>query len=155
MVRRIRGSSAGFGRTLERLKRAEVRVGFFAHSRYEDGTPIAGVAATQELGSVIEKIPARPFFGPAIDQGKTANARGIAKAVSNALAGGDLKQGLELVGQKVVGDIQKKITEVTMPPLSPVTIAARAARHSKGLASTKPLIDTGAMLAAVTYEVDA
>ena len=44
------------------------------------------------------------------------------------------------------GDIQGEITALSSPPNSPVTIARKG--------SSKPLIDTGAMRAAVTWKVD-
>ena len=43
-----------------------VRVGFFSTARYDDGTPVATVAAINEFGSREANIPERPFFRQAI-----------------------------------------------------------------------------------------
>lgn len=154
MVRHIPGESKRLEQIISRLGSVEVQVGFFEHSRYEDGTPVAYVATIQEKGAIQRGIPPRPFFQPAVTEGEKGNRQVIAQAVRNAFRGDELATGFELLGGKVVGDIQKKISEVATPPLKPATIAARARRHSQGLASTKPLVDTGQMLAAVTYKVE-
>ena len=59
------------GKKLRRLLReagkggvSGVKVGFFSTARYEDGTPVAAVAAWNEFGT--KNIPERPFFRRAI-----------------------------------------------------------------------------------------
>ncbi|MDL2105264.1 hypothetical protein QQJ69_19235, partial [Proteus mirabilis] len=46
------------------LARKRLSVGFFEHSKYPDGTPIAYVASIQELGYPAGGIPPRPFLRP-------------------------------------------------------------------------------------------
>lgn len=46
----------------DELNKKQLKIGFFEHSKYPDGTPIAYVAAIQELG--YGPIPPRPFFAP-------------------------------------------------------------------------------------------
>ncbi|WYK44555.1 hypothetical protein WKR00_15190 [Morganella morganii] len=46
------------------------------------------------------------------------------------------------------------IKSVTTPPLKDTTVAARARRHSKGKATSKPLVDSGLMLQSVTFAVE-
>ena len=55
-----------------------VKVGFFSTARYEDGTPVAAVAAWNEFGT--ETIPERPFFRNALAESE--------RGVSNILAKG-------------------------------------------------------------------
>jgi hypothetical protein len=75
----------------------------------------------------------------------------LAKAVVNGnMAPDAVMQGL---AQKAEGDIRRTITKVSTPPLSERTIKARASRHSKGKASTKPLVDTGILLNTLTSQV--
>lgn len=155
-MKRIRGASKRLQQAIEAISKAEIKVGFFAHSQHETekGTvPTASIAATQELGSVKRNIPPRPFLHPALEEKRDENVRLMLDTAKDALNGGDIAANLEKIGGKLVGDVQTKITEITQPPLSKRTIAARASRHSRELASDKPLVDTGQMLRAVTYEV--
>lgn len=150
----IRQTTTDLNAMIATLDKTRLKVGFFEHSRYPDGTPIAGIAYIQENGSVKNNIPSRPFFDPAMQDGKVNYANGIAKAVREMIRGGDLEQGLTTVGEVAAGDIREKITELDSPELSPRTIEARARRHHAGLASSKPLVDTGQMLQAVAYAVE-
>lgn len=141
-------------KTIKQLSKARVTVGFFETATYEDGTPIAGVAAVNEYGSENMGIPARPFFRPATQDNEQKHAELLAQATRDAFSGGDLSQGLEVLGQVVVGDIKDAIVAVTEPALKDSTIAARARRHSEGKASDEPLVDTSQMLNAVDYLVE-
>jgi hypothetical protein len=155
-MKRIRGASKHLQKSIEAISKAEIKVGFFEHSQHETdkGTvPTASIAAVQELGSIKRNIPARPFLNPALEEKRDENVRLMLDAAKDALNGGSLSANLEQIGGKLVGDVQTKITEITQPPLKKSTIAARARRHSKGIASDKPLVDTGQMLRAVSYEV--
>lgn len=141
------------------LKGATAKVGWFESAKYENGTPVALVAVVQEYGSVeygsVEKgIPPRLGMRGLQQEKKAEWARDVhvlAKAVVNGkLAPGAVMQG---VAMKAEGDMRKHISEVLSPQLKPATIKARARRHSKGKASTKPLVDTGYMLNTLTSQV--
>lgn len=149
-VKHTKGKGSDYLERLEReLASKQVVVGFFDHSKYDEtGEPIAQVAATHEMGSPSKNIPPRPFM-----QHKLESNRGKLSAafLSGLEQGADVALNrLGLVAQSTVRD---GIREVTAPPLAQSTIAARASRNSKGMASTKPLVDTGQMLRAVEYEV--
>lgn len=150
---RSKDSSDAVRKMLEQLAHKEVRVGFFEHSRYPDGTPIAYVAAIQELGH--GPIPPRPFMRPAEQQNKGKWVAGIAKGVSAALDGSmAIDHALEQVGMVAAADVKKAIKAVTAPALSDATIRARASKKkSKGNVGAKPLVDTGQMIQAVTSVV--
>lgn len=153
-MKRIRGASKHLQQAIDAISTAEIKVGFFAHSQHEtdNGTvPTASIAAVHELGSIKRNIPARPFLNPTLEEKRDENVRLLLDAAKDALSGG--RANLEKIGGKLVGDVQTKITEITQPPLKQSTIKARARRHSKGIASDKPLVDTGQMLRAVTFEV--
>lgn len=139
---------------IDKIASKKLEVGFFEHSAYEDGTPVAGVASIQEFGSVANHIPPRPFFNPALEENEQKYAKIMAKNFENILEGKiDASQALGQIGEFVKGDIQQSIRAVDSPPLSERTIAARAKKNSKGKASTKPLVDTGLMIQSVSYEV--
>lgn len=136
------------------LAGAQARVGWFPSAKYEDGTPVALVALVQEFGSPKNKVPPRPFMRTTADEKKAEWQRDshvLAKAVVNGTMPPEaVLQGL---AQKAEGDVRKAISKVSTPPLSERTIAARARRHSKGKASTKPLVDTGLLLNTLTSQV--
>ena len=151
-VRRTSNSEA-IKKMLAELEKKEIRVGFFENSKYTDGTPIAYVAAIQEFGH--GPIPPRPFMRPAELQNKNKWQAGIAAGVKAALNGSiTINAALEQVGMVAAGDVRKAIKAVTAPPLADSTISGRQSRKKgKKAASTKPLVDTGQMLQAVTSAV--
>ena len=138
------------GKKLRRLLReagkggvSGVKVGFFSTARYEDGTPVAAVAAWNEFGT--KNIPERPFFRNALAESE--------RGVSNILAKGiDTKKmvvGEQLagrVGAHVQGKIQDSITSLKEPPNAPETV------RRKG--SSDPLLDTGTLRNSVDWEVE-
>lgn len=128
------------------------RVGWFETAKYEDGTPVAAVAAKNEFGS--GPVPARPFMRPTIEAELPQWARIAERAAKQVVAGAmDQRTAIEVLAAKAAGDIRKAITRVQSPPLAPRTIEARAARGASGKASAKPLVDTGHMLQTLTHEV--
>lgn len=139
----------------DELARKQLKVGFFEHSKYPDGTLIAYVAAIQELGYPAGGIPPRPFVRPAMAENATGYKNLISQAVNASVTGNiTLISGLNQIGAKAAGDVKLAIKAMTTPPLKEETIKARARRHSKGKASVKPLVDTGQMLQAVTWSVE-
>ncbi len=147
------GRSDAIKKMLEELESKQIQVGFFETSKYPDGTPIAYVAAIQEFG--YGPIPPRPFMRPAELQNQNKWQAGIAMGVKAALNGSiTIDAALEQVGMVAAGDVRKAIKAVTAPPLASSTIRGRQSRKKvKKAASTKPLVDTGLMLQAVTSAV--
>lgn len=165
---------------IKELETKVIKVGYFKHSPYPDGTPIAYIAAIQEMGCVKGGIPARPTLHPAMEAGAPSYKNGVARAFRNAMAGADLVTGLNATGEVAAGDVKQAITELRSPPLSKITLLLRQARRNgetvtgrtvgnaaraagfvpdegAGAAlgvSDKPLVDSGKMLQAVTYSVE-
>jgi hypothetical protein len=143
---------------IRELDGKQVKVGWFESARYPDGTPVAMVAAVQELGSPAKNIPPRlGMRATAIrkwGEWKDLMAQG-AKAV---LAGAwKADQVMDAVGAKAAGDIAKHITEVWEPPLKEATVRARARRYaSRDVTRSlrKPLIDTARMISSLTHTVE-
>jgi len=165
---------------LKSMEKKDLNVGWFEGARYDDGSPVAGVAAVHEFGSPARGIPARPFFRPTIaDKSKSWSElieRG-AKAVVNGSATYD--QVINGLGLQVVGDIQKTITSSNYIELSPITLALRKLRDdgytiggslvgavagaiSEGKtgngelgspsSNTTPLNDSGILISTLSYE---
>lgn len=142
----------------QELSNVQGKVGFFESAKYADGTPVAYVAAIHEMGYATGGIPPRPFMRPtAIEQGPHwteafgKGAKAIARGTFSA------HQVMDAVGQLAAGDIRKKISEITSPPLEPATVAARRRRYkNKSITGnlTKPLVDTAVMVNSVTNVVE-
>jgi len=155
-----------------------VKAGFGLLGRpvYEDGAPVAYVAAIQEYGAPARGIPARPFMKPALDAHKAEWGKTLgdgAKAVLHGQA--TAEQAFERTGLQMQGDIQAQIEATNSPPLSDVTlllrkwrregkkitgktvgqaaVALKAGASTAGVPKT-PLRDTGLLAASVTYLVD-
>ncbi len=120
-----------------------VKVGFLEGATYPDGTPVAAVAAFNEFGVPSHGQPPRPFFRRMIAEKSPTWAAGV--ALQLRLNGNNAHKTLDVVGQGIKGQLQQSITDLTDPPLKPSTVKA------KGF--SKPLVDTGTMLASVDYEV--
>ncbi|WP_272521695.1 MULTISPECIES: hypothetical protein [Providencia] len=139
----------------DELAKKQLKVGFFDHSKYPDGTPIAYVAVIQELGYPEGGIPPRSFFRPTMSDKKSEYGSLIFRAAKAAAKGNiTVTDGLTQVGAKAASDVKLAIKAVTTPALDDATVKARARRHSKGKSTNKPLVDTGQMLNAVTFAVE-
>jgi hypothetical protein len=142
---------------LNGLKDKSAKVGFFESAKYEDGTPVAYVATIQEFGAPSQSIPARPFMRPAIKENEKAWSS-IAESGARAVLRGaaTINDVMEAIGGRAASDIQTSITQVKTPALKDSTIAARLRKRSDGKTVgnlTKPLVDSGLMLASVTHLV--
>lgn len=134
------------------VKDARVRVGWFEDSKYDDNTPIALVAYFQEYGTA-RGIPQRPFMRPAELKNKAKWQQIALQEIRKCVESGiPLTQAMMKLGLVVQGDIAKEISTLTQPPLAESTVKARLRRKGKKKVTgsiTKPLIDTGIMLAAL------
>lgn len=130
---------------LATLARTKAEVGFFQGDTYDDGTPVAQVAAWNEYGSRFH--PQRPFMQETLEN-KT-NLHAIIKVMKQAARASILNQGgarslMQLLGKIVAEEI--KITIANYPGHnSPSTI------DRKGF--DRPLFDTGKMLESVRFRI--
>lgn len=166
---------------LKAMEKVQGKVGWFESSKYPDGTPVAYAAAINEYGVPERSIPARPFMRPAA-AAKSAEWANTAESLAASMVEGVTtpEDVMELLTLKAEGDVSKAIAAVVSPPLSPITILARARRQQGGTVtgktigeiargirndsydktqaamagvSTKPLNDTGTMIATLTHVV--
>lgn len=92
-------------------------------------------------------IPERAFLRNGYDANKAEvieNAEGALPAVLDGSLGTDKL--LEMIGQTLSSDIKDYARELDSPPLHPFT--------AKQKGSSNPLVDTGGMIGAITYEVE-
>lgn len=134
-----------------------VKVGILEGSTYSGetapaGTLVAPIAAIHEFGGEKKDgtvIPARPFMRVTVAQKqKDWIAAAVSYLKSNS---GKVRQAFMLVGEIASKDMQEKIEWGIDPPLKPKTVARKAAR-GKAHPDT-PLIDTGTLQEAISYEV--
>lgn len=164
---------------IKELQSKEAKVGYFENSKYPDGTPVAYVAAIQEMGSPARSIPPRPTMRPA--QLETENqVRAIAaQGAQQILEGKNTAYNvMSLIGLAVQNQVSKNIATLVSPALSPLTLAIRkfkklnpnvkmsgflvgviAKRLKEGKintegVSTKPLEDTGYMSTQISSVVE-
>lgn len=122
---------------------ATLRVGFLEGSRYPDGTSVAMVAALNEYGVPSHGQPPRPFFRNMIAEKSSEWPQAVAGLLKDNDY--DASRALKVAGAAIAGQLRQSIVDLVSPPLAQSTIAR------KGF--TKPLIDTGAMLQSVDFEV--
>lgn len=155
-VRRSGPGVAKLSAALKALDGLEGKTGWFETAKYPDkeATPVAYVAAIQEFGAEITFengakaiTPARPFMRPTVAERGNVWLGYLRDGAKSVLTGGaTASQVMELVTMRAAGDVGKAISQVSAPPLSPLTI------QRKG--STKPLVDTGQMIQSVTGVVE-
>lgn len=123
-----------------------VRVGFFDTARYQDGTPVAFVAAVNEFGARGRvNIPERPFFRNANHRAKKIVTDFVQQRISPRTMFLS-RRNAGLLGTVLQQNLQQSIVDLRHPPNSPVTIALKGGKSN-------PLVDTGFMVNSVTYEI--
>lgn len=121
-----------------------VHVGFLQNATYPNGTNVATIAAIQNFGAPSRGIPPRPFFSNMVAKHSGDWPSAVKSLIT--IHNYDARIVLELMGQGIAGQLRQSIIDTNDPPNAPSTI------RRKG--SSKPLVDTGHMLASVDYEVD-
>ena len=136
------------------LGKAEVTIGIQAKSKTtttyargrksKAGVNIAQYGAYNEYGT--KNIPERSFLRSSFDENLNLLQPFIEKQYGEIIDGKKtIQQGLGLIGETIQRMVKAKIRSITTPPNSPRTIAIKK--------SSKPLIDFGALIDAIRYEV--
>ncbi len=134
------------------------KVGWLDGMRYENGLPVAYVAAIQEYGDPSKNIPPRPSMRITIAE-RELEWKDVVKNSASLMVKGKISpdQALGQIGSVAAGHLRETISALLDPPLKPATIAARLKRRANGKFVGnlyKPLIDSGLMLSTVTYKVE-
>lgn len=139
-------------KNVSKLPKIAVKYGFLdkGSNVYPDGQTTAQVAVWNEYGTEIdgkERVPERPFFRTSWERN---NKRYLALIIAyyRSILDGKVKEAevfFDLLGAKASNDLKQDITAFSTPPNAPSTIKRKK--------SSNPLIDTGRMRAAVTWEV--
>lgn len=112
---------------------------------------IVEIATIHEYGAPKAGIPERSFIRANFDKHEDEYLEQIKGYLDRVLQGEvSAKTLYTKMGQTVAQDTQKHIRARIPPALKLQTIKARKKRKNKG---TKPLIDTGRLIGAISYEV--
>lgn len=151
-VKRVNVSD--IAKNVANLKDVRMAVGWFDDVKYDDNTKVMDVAEWQEFGKEEFNVayPPRPFMRPAENKYGNTWVELVRKKVKECVEQGKpLTDAFEYVGEFIKGNIQEAIIDVMEPPLAESTIKAR---QKRGNNSTKPLVDTGLLLASVSKKVE-
>ena len=144
-------------KAIDDLDGLKLQVGWFEGSQYEDGTPVAEVAAKNEMGSPSENIPPRPFMRPTIEDRKEEWKKTTGLIASRILRDKlTAEDGLDIFGQLVAGNIRKTIGNLWHPPLSRLTIWLRLQQRADKTTVgnlDKPLVFEGILKGSTSYIV--
>jgi hypothetical protein len=130
------------------LERPVITVGIFESEGSKmyasDDMTLLEVAIIHEFGT--DKIPERSFIRAWFDENQDRCREALRVMLEVVVAGKYTKeQSLELLAQRFVGEIQKRIAAGIPPPLAQSTI------DRKG--SSTPLINTGQLRSGITYKI--
>jgi len=137
----------------------EVVVGITEETSRDEGAfTSAGLLYLHEQGVPSRNIVPRPVLRPAISDDKTKEKIEalMQDAAEAALVDGDMgraKDDFEKAGMVGRDACKAWITEQKVAPNKPSTIAKKKRKHQNNKGEPVALIDTGAMLEAITYAV--
>lgn len=127
-----------------------VKVGVLAGSgTTADGVGLVEIAAIHEFGSPEQRIPARSFLRSTFLFRRVNAMRTLCARLVRAIALGRMTkaQAFNALGSWAVAEVKNTITEIDIPPpLSQKTIDAKG--------SSKPLVDSGRLMNALSYELE-
>ncbi|MFJ7891301.1 hypothetical protein ACIQYL_25050 [Lysinibacillus xylanilyticus] len=133
-------------KALRELNSYVVEVGIFGDEEY------VMIARVHEFGMTIRtkkaniNIPERSFMRTAFDEKQNAWTKFVKKQLPLVLDSKlDVHTLCERLGALMVGDIQKKLTDIKSPANAPSTIAQKG--------SSNPLIDSAGLRSRITYRV--
>jgi hypothetical protein len=146
----VKDIDKGFNKFVKQLKEVselEVVAGYLNGSgNFDPETDIVSRAYVNERGSVKKNIPSRPFISTAYtnNQAKYKKMReaGLKKIISLKMTADYF---LNLLGNEMVKDIKNSILTGNWKPNSKMTRTLKK--------SSRPLIDTSAMINSTNYEV--
>lgn len=148
---------------IARLGKARVKVGILSdsskgglHEVGPDGKAspltVAEVAAILHFGTRDGTIPARPFLEMALNaKREELKATGAVLMAGVIFGKMDLNTALNIMGAFLAAAAKATVVAGVPPPNAPSVARAKQRRGSKGV--SKPLIDTGRLIGAITWQI--
>lgn len=135
------------------MRTLKARVGVLAskggmRAAGDSGLTLVELAAIHEFGTEDGHIPERSFVRRTFYERAATELREMCGKITKAIVLGaiDVRQGIGMLGAWGAAQVKNTITQTDIPPpLAPSTVAAKG--------STKPLVDHGQLLNAITWEV--
>lgn len=127
LVRKPTAIKLNLDRMIKDVDTVNEKVGWFQGKSYpHDGPQVWQVAQWMELGVESRSIPPRPMFMPTFVR-EAPNWQKIFGQSSKKVVRGQwtIKQAFDYLGSVAVGDVQKTISSIHEPELSPLTILLR------------------------------
>jgi len=141
--REIGEGTARLRAALKQLAGATLKVGWPEAAKYPTKSlPVAYIASIHEYGYAPKNIPPRMGLRQMIQEKQGEWATFAERGAKIVLNGGNIRQGLDILGAKARGDIVKQIASVQEPILKVSTIEARA--RLLGLDDPRDVTGTGA-----------
>ncbi|HKI87199.1 MAG TPA: hypothetical protein VKA53_10710 [Thermoanaerobaculia bacterium] len=123
---------------------------------FEEAVTNVLVAAVHEFGTADGRVPSRSWLRAYVDENRD-RIRGMIRKLQRQWMDGLITQdrALELLGAKLVGEIQARIARGIDPPLSEATQARRRGpdKSHTGPRNFTPLIDTGQFWQSIDWEL--
>lgn len=127
-----------------------VKAGILGGATTTDGQSIAEYAVYNEFGT--SRIPARPFMRTVAKEKPEQWVKNMVSIVKGRAKDPQAwKEALGLAGEQMKADIKDSIQNGSWTPNAPATVATK--KRKGKVEPDHPLIDTGQMLEAVSYEV--
>jgi hypothetical protein len=156
---RVKVNDKGWKKLLKRvtpLGEYEAHVGILAakggnerHKASGGKITLLELAAIHEFGSPAANIPERSFIRRTFNESEgQAELKAIYSKIARAVIAGKLtaEQAIQLLGMKMQSMVRNRIlVDMIPPPNRPSTVARKG--------SSRPLVDTGQLVGALTYEV--
>ena len=125
-------------------RKKQIKVGFFPDKKYDDGTPVALVAAIQEFG--LGGNPERPFFRQSIAQLEQDLGRklaGLIDPLTMTVSASDAEE----IGRYAVEVVRNHIESLRDPANAQKTIELKDGKNN-------PLIDSGRLRDSADYQAE-
>lgn len=147
----VRDVDKGYNALVKRvfgLGRPTIDVGVLDADEPKEQDPaltVLEVATWMEFGT--DKVPPRSFIRAWFDENEERARQAVAVMLTAVVMGKYTKtRALHLLGQKFVGEIQKRISAGIPPENADSTVRQKR--------SSTPLIDTGQLRSSITYKVN-
>lgn len=152
-VRVVDRGLEAFLRTIPRLDRKAAKVGIQGNEASEKRGDDLTMVELGEIHEFGKGVPERSFLRATADENENKYRRQLEKALKKFLrspSSFSLEGTLFLVGERMRGDVIRKMRNRIDPPLAPSTVANRARRREDGVTDDVPLIDFGLLLNSIT-----